>query len=153
LIIPTINPIASTPRTPAQARAYLKKGPRQKTATNQKARGQAKIHYGRKTFQKPNGNITITTLTVQRKNATSKPADPIFLFANERATDQGRQADYMASAMDQIPITLNGNRFHYSTIMLALEQHARESYSHAIDTMANHDTGAADAAAIGFMDS
>ena len=130
----------------------MKKGPRRRTNNNQKAAGAVKIRCGRRTFHKTNGPITVPTLTVRRHDNTTKPADPIFLMAEGRPTDQERLADYMATAMDQIPVNIHGHRLHYSTIMQALEAHATTAHQQAMDAIARHDINAASAQAIGFND-
>ena len=138
-------------RSAAAERNYLKKGCRNRTNANQKPPGRAKVHYGRRTYQCANGPITLAHLQIQRRDGTTRNHDDIYLPAMSRPTDQVRHAEYMAHAMDKIPVNIQGHHFHHSTILAALDVHAASAHKLATDHMANHD-GHQDGQHIGFTD-
>ena len=142
---------ARNPRTATAQRSYLKKGCRLRHNTNQKPPGHVKVHHDRRTFQRANGNITMTHIQVQRRLDNTRDCDNIYLPAMNRPTDLIRHAEYMATAMDNVPVVIAGNHFHHSTVLAALEQHATTSQSLVADAIAQHD-GHNSANAVGYTD-
>ena len=149
--VPFTNRMANATRNSTKEHAYLMKGCRRRTNTNQKRPGNVKIHYGRRTFQRTNGPITMTHLCVKRGNDNTRDHDHVYVPAMSRPTDQIRHAEYMADAMDAVPVTINGNRFHHSEIIQALDEHAARAHEFAANAIAEHD-GHGSALAIGFVE-
>ena len=139
-----------TVRTAAQELAYLKKGGKLRHNGNQKPAGQVKVHYGRRTFQRQNGPITISHLRVLRGNHNTRDCDNIYLLGANRPTDQIRHAEFHASAMDSIPVIIDGHRFHFSKVAQALEVHAAHSHARSLDAIAAAD-GHGNAANVGYL--
>lgn len=149
---PIFPPVLVKPnRTADQEVAYLNKGCKRRTATNQKPAGAVKVHYGRRTFPRGNRNIRMQTLQVRRSTATTRPSDVIYLPATSRPTDQVRIAEYMATAMNDVPVIIHGHRIHHETIMNALDAHAQACHAMASNAMSMHDTNTS-AAANGFAE-
>ena len=138
-------------RSAAAERSYLKKGCRMRNANNQKAPGQVKVHYGRRTFQRTNGRITMAHVRIKRGNDNTRAQDNIYLPSMSRPTDQVRHAEYMADAMDSIPVQIGNHRFHHERVVDALDRHAERSHQYATDAIAEHD-GHGSGLAVGFTD-
>ena len=117
----------------------FRSGCHSRTSANQKPPGRAKVHYGRRTFQRPNGAIHITHLRIQRHDDTTRNQDHVCLPSMNRPTDQVRHAEHEATAMDAHAVVIHGHRFHHSTVMTALDAHSQVSHAAAVDAIAAHD--------------
>ena len=93
----------------------------------------------------------VTHLRVKRGNDNTRDHDQLYIPAMSHPTDQIRHAEYMADALDAVPVMINGNRFHHSDIIKALDDHAARAHEFAVDAVAEPD-GHGSALAIGFVE-